>query len=97
MALSMSDTVGRSLDQVAAEVDGEVVMMSIAKGSYYGLDGVGSRIWGLLEIPCRLSVLCDALRAEYAVDAIECERDLLAFTEQLLAEGLIEVMDDTAD
>ena len=34
-------------EPVAAEVDGEVVMLSERAGAYFGLDGIASEIWRL--------------------------------------------------
>ena len=40
--LTLSSTVRWSSDQVAATVDREVVILSVERGSYYGLDEIGS-------------------------------------------------------
>jgi hypothetical protein len=74
---------------IDAEVDGEVVALSIKQGTCYGLNGVGSRIWKLIENPIRISDLCAALLPEYNVEPDVCEREVLEFLEQLRAEGMI--------
>ena len=56
-------------EPVAAEVDGEVVMLSERAGAYFGLDGIGSEIWRLIEEPRRVSELCGTLAQRYDVDA----------------------------
>lgn len=81
----------RSGEPVDAEVDGAIVMMSLRRGKYYGLDAVGSRIWQLIDRPRRVSDLCAILGAEFEVDAERCEREVIEFLEELAREGLIEV------
>jgi len=39
----------RNLSVLTAEVDGEIVMMSIEQGRYFGLDDIGSDIWKRLD------------------------------------------------
>ena len=41
----------RDPDMIAAEMDGDLVMMSIERGEYFGVGGVGPRLWELLEAP----------------------------------------------
>ncbi|MDS4022951.1 MAG: lasso peptide biosynthesis PqqD family chaperone [Candidatus Competibacter sp.] len=79
----------RNPDLVAAEVDGETVMMSIDKGEYYGLNAVGSRIWELLESPNSINALCDQLIEEFDVDAEQCRTEVLTFAGELLEQGVI--------
>jgi hypothetical protein len=59
------------------------------------LDAVGARIWELIQDPRTVNEIRDALLEEYDVEMERCERDLLAFLDQLAAETLIEVRDDT--
>ena len=55
--------ISRSPSVVTAEVDGEIVMMSIEQGRYFGLDDVGSDIWRRIEPPCSFATLIDGLAA----------------------------------
>lgn len=90
-ALEPSSVVSQSDKQVAADLDGEVAMMSIENGEYYVLDSVASRAWELLEKPIRVSDLCARLVEEYDVEAETCQRDTLDFLAQLHKKGLIDV------
>jgi hypothetical protein len=67
----------------------EAVMMSIAKGQYYGLNAVASRIWELLDKPQSIAELCTQLSEEFEVDAQTCEAEVLKFVEDLIDNGLI--------
>lgn len=87
--LSITDVVVRSEGFIEAEIDNEIVALSIEHGTCYGLNQVGSRIWKLLATPARISDLCATLISEYKVDPSVCEREVLDLLEELRAEGLI--------
>jgi hypothetical protein len=72
-----------------AEVDGEMVGLHIESGTCYGFNGTAYRIWQLVEQPVRLSQLCAALSAEYAVDPGACETDVRLLLEDLGQSGLV--------
>ena len=91
MPLSPTSLVQWSTDQIAATVDREIVVLSVERGSYYGLDDIGSDIWQRLATPARIDSLCDALAAKYDADRATIERDVLALLERLAAEGLASV------
>ena len=87
--LSLTSLVRWSDDQLAATVDREIVILSVERGSYYGLDDIGSEIWQQLASPISIGTLCDALAARYDADRATIERDVLALLEDLVAEGLV--------
>lgn len=72
-----------------AEIDDEIVALSIAKGTCYGFNRVASRIWALLASSVRVRDLIATLLTEYQVDPIVCERQVLDLLEELRAEGMI--------
>lgn len=88
-ALSATTIVVRNGGFMEAEVDQEVVALSIEKGICYGLNPVGARIWRLLANPIRVADICTALVGEYQVDPEICEREVLDLLKQLRAEGMI--------
>jgi hypothetical protein len=75
---------------LAQNLDEDVVMANIDNGHYYGVDKTSKRIWELLETSTTCQAICDALSAEYEVEPAVCERDVLAFVQELVSEGLIE-------
>lgn len=87
--VQVSTVVARSAEVIASQIDGEVVMMNVAMGSYTLLDDIGSEIWGLLERPCLVSDLCEMLIERYDVKKDLCQRDLLAFLNELVASNII--------
>lgn len=89
MALENSTVLSQSGGALATEVDGEVVLIGIDTGHYYGLDAIGSAIWRVLGQPCRVDDLCARLQADFDGDAATIERETIAFLEQLTARNLI--------
>ena len=87
--LSLATTVVRSDGFIDAEIDNEVVALNIETGTCYGLNRVGSRIWGFLAAPTQINEICARLVAEYNVESSECATQVLDLLEQLRAEGLI--------
>lgn len=79
-------------EQVSCDLDGEVAILDLDKGVYYGLDEVGARIWRELQQPRAVSTLKQALLDEYDVDPDTCERDLCALLDRLIEVGLARVI-----
>lgn len=94
--ISLAATIRQSDDQVGADMDGEIALMSITNGKYYCLNPTGSRIWQLLEQPRRLSEVCAILAQEFDVEPQQCATEVLGHVTDLLAENLVEVVDAAA-
>lgn len=87
-SLTAASKLVRLPDLVASEMDGDLVMMSIEHGSYFGISGVGTRVWALLEQPISIVEISAEIGREFDVDAATCEADMLAFAEALLEHGV---------
>jgi hypothetical protein len=81
----------RSDAPLTAEVDGEIVMLDPATSSYFGLDGVGARIWELCAEPQSIDTLVTVLMDEYDVDEATCVAEVQAFVADLQSSGLLTV------
>ena len=81
----------RSSELVSSDIDGEVVMMSIENGKYYGLDKTGSRIWELLENPFSVSDLIGQLLLEFEVNRETCKNDVITFLQKLDEDNMLEI------
>jgi hypothetical protein len=77
---------------LTSELDGETVLMSLARPSYYGLDSTGQRIWELVAQPRRVAQVCSQLIEEYDVERSACEQQVRAFLGELHKEGLIRIV-----
>jgi hypothetical protein len=82
-------------DQVSSDLGGEVAILDLNVGVYYGLDEVGARVWELIQEPRAVGDVRDVLVEEYDVAPERCERELFALLERLAERGLIEVRDET--
>jgi len=87
--ITKDTVVSRTKEVLASKMDGETIMMSIAGGSYYGMDNIGSRIWELIAEPIRVSDLCDRLMEEFDVEIDQCLADVIAFLNALGENKLI--------
>jgi hypothetical protein len=76
---------------VAVPMDGELVMLSLDQGSYYGLDGIGPRIWELIGNPISLDDLTATLCLEYEIDPATCRMDVSALLDDMISAGIVSV------
>lgn len=98
MATLTPDTlIVRSDDFITSAVDGDLVMMSLEKGIYYGLDAIGSQIWEHIAEPISVNALCQKLTDQYEVDSAQCQEDVLAFLNELLNENIIHVVNQPTE
>ena len=90
--MQLDDIFAVSEEVVAREVGGEMVLLSLSSGLYFGLDPVGARIWELLSKgPHSLAQLCDVIEAEFDASRERIETDILALAAQLRDQALIAV------
>ncbi|EFQ82223.1 hypothetical protein HMPREF0063_12588 [Aeromicrobium marinum DSM 15272] len=74
----------------AVDMDGELVMMGLEQGEYYGLRGTAASIWGYLEQASDVQTLASRLAEEYDVEVDRCRPDVVRFLDDLLRRGLVE-------
>lgn len=89
MPIPLDTLITRAAGFVTAPVEDELMMLNIEQGAYYSLDPIAAEIWGLLETPARARDLVETLRQAYDVTPEQCQADVLAFLEQLHANGMI--------
>ena len=77
-------------DTVAADIAGEIVVMDVERGKYFGLDDIGSDIWRRLEKPMSVAALCEALSADYDADVDTIRADVIALLQNLMERELVE-------
>lgn len=88
--MDASTTVTPTQDVLAKEVGGEIVLLDLASGTYFGLAEVGARTWQLMAEKARtIGELCNLLQAEYDVDAATLEADVVALCRDLADKGLL--------
>jgi hypothetical protein len=87
--ISDATLISRSPSVLATEVDGEIVMMSIERGRYFGLDDIATDIWKRIETPCSFAALIDRLIADYDADRATIAADLRALLLRMAAQDAI--------
>ncbi len=92
-SLSAQSVVVAAQNQVSCDLQGETAILGLTKGTYYGLDVIGSQVWTMLQHPQSVEEIFEFLLQEYDVEPERCRRDLLSLLERLREEGLIEVRD----
>lgn len=90
--LTAQSFIVRNSQMVTSNIDGEIVMMSVENGEYYGLDEIGSRIWELLEKPIVVDNLIITLLNEFEVEHHQCYADTLDFLNDLFEKNLVNVL-----
>jgi hypothetical protein len=93
--LSLESIVVVARDQLSTDLGEESVILNMKNEVYYGLPGVGVRVWHMVQKPRRIAELRDAILEEYDVEPTRCERDLTELLAKLLAEGMIELRGDS--
>ena len=79
-------------EQVSGDLlEGEVVILNLKDGVYYGLNTIGGQIWQLIQEPKTASQIRDILLEEYDVTPEQCTVELLTLLNEMEAKGLIEV------
>jgi len=79
----------RNDELIAASVDGELVMLSVDRGQYFGVSGVGTRIWQWLEEPASPDELVERVCAEFDVDEETCRTEVNEFLAKMLSLELV--------
>ena len=76
---------------LSRDLQGELVILDLNTGLYFGLDPVGTKIWHLLQEHQSLRKVLDSMVDEYEVTEAVCAHDLLGFVAKMLERGLVEV------
>ena len=90
----MSQRIAISPDVLFQEVGGETVLLDLESEHYFGLDAVGTRIWGLLGEGVSVAAMVDTLLQEYEVERATLEADVAELLSRLAEAGLIRFADE---
>jgi hypothetical protein len=71
---------------------GELAIHDSNSDTYYGLDSVGARIWGLLAEWKTVGEVHNVLLEEYDVETSQLETDLSHLLDELVTKKLIDVV-----
>lgn len=92
LILKKDNTIQRTENVIQAEIDGELVMMNLISGDYFGLDVIASRIWELLESPKKINTITEQLLLEFEVEPEQCQEDVYSLLTRFHQYKIIEVI-----
>ena len=81
--------------QLSTNLSGEVVILGVERGIYYGLSDVGAYVWDLLATSRRIEDIVIGVVDTFDVSRDVAERDVLALIASLAEHDLITVDDAT--
>lgn len=73
------------------ELGGEMVLLNLATGWYFGLDPIGARIWQLLREHGSLQQAVTRLVDEFDVEPAAAQADAVRLASELCRQGLLEL------
>src|SRR5262245_7146455 len=89
--LTNATLISRSPMVLTADMNGEILMMSIDSGAYFTLNGAASEIWRLLDSPCSFGKLIDQLIVEYEVPREILAEDVQDLLNRMAAEHIVKL------
>ena len=78
-----------SADAFASAVGDETVLLQVKRGTYYGLDAIGTLIWTGLNEGRTPVEICERIAHEHKVAIETVEADARAFLEDLKANEIV--------
>jgi hypothetical protein len=70
-------------------VGDETVLLDLASGIYFGLDGVGQKIWEAVTEGRSLGEAATAIVNDYEVEEAQAQSDVIKFAGELVTRGLL--------
>lgn len=77
------------------EFDGELVILDLDKGCYFGLDEVGTRVWQLMSSGATIAETVEQLGPEYATTRERMLQDFLSLGNEWLERGLVQLVEES--
>lgn len=87
--ITLATVIARGSDHVEAQMSDQTVMMSVARGKYFALEGTAQRIWELVAEPMAVGEVVDRLVGEFEIDRDQCAAEVISFVRELLGHGLM--------
>ena len=87
MNLEMKLTIPQQV--ISRQTGDEMVLLDLESGLYFGVDGVGQRIWETFAEGRNLEEAVAVVVAEYEVEEAQAQADVIAFVSNLVDRGLL--------
>src|SRR5262249_835428 len=75
---------------VSRELDGEMVLLNLDSGVYFGLGEVGTAMWRAVHGTGALGDALDSILAQYDVERDVLRDDLLRLVDEMCGKGLLQ-------
>jgi len=82
-------------DVLSQDLNGEIVLLNLKTGVYFGLDVIGTRVWQLLADHGEVAKILEVLLAEYDVPRDRCAEDLVTLIVKLQDHQLVTISPST--
>lgn len=69
--------------------EGEVILLNMQNGNFFGLDKLGSEIWQLIQKDMSNNQIVEHMLSNYQVDEVTAIKDIQNFINDLLDGGII--------
>jgi hypothetical protein len=89
----LTDIVTVSKQAISCDLMGDVAVLDMSSGVYFGLEGVGCATWNFIQQPRTVAEIVDHLLKRYTVDRDLCMSQTMAFLDDLGRHGLIRIGD----
>jgi hypothetical protein len=89
--LTLNTVVVVSPHQISAQLNDEVIVLNLKSGGYFGLSDVAAFIWSLIQQPTACSDIVSAIFAEFEMEQIQIETDVMRFVCKMKELELIDV------
>jgi len=83
-----------SKNAVSCEVEGEMVLLDLQSGTYFGLNSIGAEIWNQVTQRKSFAEIQKHLLSEYRVTPERCEAEVLSLLTKLAEKGLVKCGND---
>lgn len=97
MSVTLPKRIAIPSEVLFQELEGEAVLLNLQSERYYGLDGVGTRMWQLLADQGDVNVAFEQLLNEYDVDPDLLRQDMAQWIATLSQAGLLQVQEAVAN
>lgn len=89
--MSIPSSITVSQDVIFKEIDGESILLDLQSERYFGLNGVGTRMWHLLTESSDTETILTQLLVEFDVDETTLRQDVIHWIAELVKAGLVTV------
>lgn len=77
--------------QLSTNLAGEIVILDVERGLYFGLSEVGVVIWEAMQSPIAIAAIVERVVRAYDVPSETAEVDTIELVSELAARGLVEI------